>query len=77
MRIYIGVDKKSVPLESLPSVSIASATLGIRLFAKAHGFKTGNITTAPGEFWLWRGKTIKHFENSDLDKFEFPYWIGN
>lgn len=73
MTVYIAFDKKSVPLESLPSVPIASATLGIRQFSAAHGFKTGNITTAPGEFWLWRGKTIKHFENSDLDKSEFSY----
>lgn len=72
MRIYIDVDKKSVALETLPVVPIAKATLGIRLFAKAHGFKTGNITTAPGEFWLWNAKTIKHFWNSELDKFEFP-----
>ena len=73
MRIMIAFDKKTVPLSSLPSSPIASATLRIRQFSAAHGFKTGNITTAPGEFWLWRGKTIKHFENSDLDKFEFSY----
>lgn len=73
MRIMIAFDKKSVPLESLPTTPIANATRQIRLFAAINGFKTGNITTAPGEFWLWRGKHIKHFWNSDLDKFEFPY----
>ena len=74
MRIYIAADKKTVPLESLPATPIASAAPWLRLFALAHGFTHGNITTAPNEFWIWRGKkTIKHFKNSDLSKFEFPY----
>ena len=73
MRIYISADKKTVPLSTLPATPIANATPLIRAFAKAHGFRTGNITTAPGEFWLWRGGNIKHFKNSDLDKFEFQY----
>lgn len=74
MRIYIAADKKTVPLESLPTTPIASAAPRLRLFALAHGFTHGNITTAPNEFWIWRGKkTIKHFKNSDLSKFEFPY----
>ena len=66
MRIYIAFEAKSVPLETLPFTPIANATPLIRAFAKAHGFKTGNITTAPNEFWLWRGKTIKHFENKEV-----------
>ena len=73
MRIYITYDKKYMPLSTLPTTPIANAAPRLRLFAKAHGFRTGNITTAPGEFWLWRGKTIRHFQNSDLDKFEFSY----
>ena len=73
MRVYVAADKKSVPLSTLPTTPIANAAPRLRLFAKAHGFRTGKITTAPGEFWLWRGGNIKRFENSDLDKFEFPY----
>ena len=66
MRIYIDADKKTVPLETLPFVPIAKAAPRLRAFAKAHGFRTGNITTAPNEFWLWRGKTIRHFQNSEV-----------